>query len=98
MSDTAQTLIAYCRENGRVCPRPDHWIAMYDLLPHGRRPDGGAEPSLPLILGGWSYSSNLDKMIRLADHINWAEQHGCLPTVSMFLRGLQEADWHHLRD
>lgn len=97
MNETAQTLIAYCRENDRVCPMPWHWAAVYELLPLRNLADGRTEPGVPLILGGWD-SPNSFKMARLAEQINWAEQHGCLPAVSTFLRGLQEADWHHLRD
>ena len=39
-----------------------------------------------------------EKMLRLAEHIEWAENHGSLPTVAAFLHNLAETDWHHLGD
>jgi hypothetical protein len=38
------------------------------------------------------------KMVRLAEHIEWAEKHNALPEVAAFLRGLQEDEWHHLSE
>ncbi len=36
------------------------------------------------------------KMLRLAEHIEWAAQHGALESVARFLRDLREEDWHHV--
>ena len=36
------------------------------------------------------------KMMRLEEHIRWAEQHGALEDVAAFLRGLREEDWYHI--
>jgi hypothetical protein len=98
MSDTAQTLIAYCRENGRVCPQPLSWNALWDLLPERRQVGAGWIPPLPLILGAWHFTSDLEKMGRLKEHIEWAEQHGNLPEIAVYLRKLPEKDWHHVGD
>ena len=86
MIDTADRLIAQGRENGRVCPQPSRWNELWEMLPNRRRSGGGWEPPLPLIL---------EKMSRLAEHIQWAETHGALPEVSAFLLSLAESDWHH---
>jgi hypothetical protein len=56
----------------------------------------GWQPSLPLILAAWHYTSNLEKTRRLAEHIEWADKHGKLPEVAVFLRNLGESQWHHL--
>jgi hypothetical protein len=32
----------------------------------------------------------------LAEHIEWAAQHGALELVASFLRGLREEDWYHV--
>lgn len=98
MTDTTQSLLAYCRENGRVCPKPDAWNKLWELLPERRQIDSGWQPSLPLILGAWAYTSNLEKMLRLAEHIEWADKHGNLPEAAAFVRKLTENDWHHLAD
>ena len=98
MNDTVPALIAYCRKNGRVCPLPLKWHALWEALPERRRVGTGWEPPLPIILDAWHYASNLEKMIRLAEHIQWASRHNQLVQVSTFLRGLTEAEWHHLDD
>ena len=94
MSDTVESLIAYCRENGRVCPQPVHWNRLWELLPNRRQIGVGWEPALPMILAGWS-ASDQSKMQRLTEHIEWAEQHGVLRTATELLRKLREEDWHH---
>ena len=55
-------------------------------------------PGLPLILGGWHYSSDLMKMSRFQEHVEWAASQGVLAEVDAFLRGLPEEEWHHLGD
>jgi hypothetical protein len=37
MSDTADDLIAYCRENNRVCPQPKVWHELWEMLPDRKR-------------------------------------------------------------
>jgi hypothetical protein len=85
-------LLAYVRENGRICPT--RWHELWEMLP-GRRVGSGSEPPLPLILGAWD-SPALLKILRLQEHIRYAEAHGCLRAVDRYLRGLAESDWEHL--
>ncbi len=98
MTDAAQSLIAYCRENSRVCPLSELWHKLWELLPSRRQIGVGWQPSLPLILAAWDNTSNLEKMQRLVEHIEWADKHGNLPEVSAFVRNLAEDEWHHLED
>lgn len=90
------SLLDVCHQNGRVCPTPDRWNKLYDLLPETRRVGNGWEPALPLILGAWHHSSDLVKALRLEEHVRWADQHGALDKVAGFLRELGENEWHHL--
>lgn len=89
-------LVRYCRENRRVCPMPPQWNALWEMLPNRTRVGGGWEPALPLILAAWHEASALAKMMRLKEHIDWAEQHGVLDEVDKFLRSLSESEWAHL--
>ena len=98
MDETSQSLIAYCRENDRVCPMPMLWNDLYEMLPYKRRVGNGWEPPLPLILAAWWDTPALPKMLRLAEHIEWAEKHGCLNQVASYLRNLREEDWFHVGD
>jgi len=96
--ESADNLIAYSRENGRVCPQPTYWNELWEMLPDRRQIGAGWEPPLPLILGAWHYATNMEKMMRLAEHIQWAAKHGKLAEASAFLRHLVECDWHHRGD
>ena len=98
-NDQLENLLVYVRQHERVCPVPNAWHSMYNLLPNKRqKSSGGWEPSLPLILGGWWHSSNLDKMLCLDEHIQYAFKNGVLDKVDAFLRSLSEEQWHHLHD
>jgi hypothetical protein len=92
---SVETLIAYCQENGRVCPQPQKWLNLWEMLPKDVE-TGASQAPLPLILAAWHETPAMLKMLRLADHIRWAEKHGSLPAVAAFLRNLGEDDWHHV--
>jgi hypothetical protein len=95
---SAQSLIAHCREHERVCPLPLKWNALWELLPERRQMGAGWQPSPPLILAAWHDTSNEEKMLRLTEHIDWADKHSSLPLVATFLCNLAESDWHHAND
>lgn len=96
MSDPVESLVAYCRENNRVCPMPAMWNQLWEMLPNRTRVGNGWKPSLPLILAAWHDTPAMLKMLRLAEHIEWAAEHGALESVARFLRELREEDWHHI--
>lgn len=93
---TIEQVVAVATKNNRVCPMPQKWLQLYNLLPDRTRREAGAEPALPLILGAWGHTSAIDKMLRLQEHIAWAEQHGALEQVRVYLESLPEQDWHHV--
>ncbi len=93
MTENAQSLIDYCRENDRVCPK--NWDQLWRMLPNKKRVGLGWKPPLPLILAAY-YGPAILKMLRLAEHIKWAEKHGSLTRISNFLRELPEEKWLHL--
>ncbi len=98
MNETADSLIMFSRENGRVCPQPILWNRLWGLLPNRVQVGAGWQPPLPLILAAWHDTPAMLKMLRLAEHIEWAEQHGALDVVGKFLRDLREEDWFHMDD
>ena len=63
MSDELESLLTYCRERSRVCPMPDRWNELWEILP------GREHTALPLILGGWWDSGDGEKAARLAEHL-----------------------------
>jgi hypothetical protein len=96
MQDTPDLLIAYCKEEKRVCPQPTYWNAMYKLLPARAGSNEIEKCSPPLILTAWHEASPLLKMIRLEEQIKWASEYGHLAKVSVYLRGLREEQWFHI--
>ena len=90
----AEVLLAYCRQQHRVCPVPQRWNELWELLSAGAE----TRPARPLILAAWWHTSNLRKMLRLKDQITWAASHNRLADADVFLRALSEQEWHHLKD
>ena len=93
-----QSLLGFVQQERRVCPMPQRWNELWQMLPDSRRVGTGWEPPLPLILGGWWESSNQSKRERLAEHLRWADIHGILKKTDLFLRTLPENEWLHEGD
>jgi hypothetical protein len=93
---TVDQVVDVATKNSRVCPQPQKWQQLYDLLPNKKRKGASWEPSLPLILAAWWDTPAMSKILRLREHIEWAEAHGVLEQVYAFLQSLPEKDWHHL--
>jgi len=96
--ETLEEVLALAQSNNRVCPQPRKWNELYKLLPNTRRVGHGWKPSIPLILGSWFDSSDMQKMSRLREHIEWAHDNNCLGTICQFLENLKEEEWHHLNE
>lgn len=92
--ETFETLWSYCCENKRAIPRD--WNKLYEMLKDRRRkPSGGWEPSLPLILAAWDITMPIEKHLRFKEHIQWACQHWQSEEIGKYLRDLPEEDWYH---
>ena len=91
-----EDILEKAKKNNRICPKPEKWQQLYEMLPNKKRKGVGWEPSLPLILAAWHDTPALAKRLRFREHIEWAESHGCLEQVSSFLHELQEDQWHHI--
>lgn len=93
-----EDLLEYSRSEGRVCPQPQRWNELWDLLPERRRVGGGWEPPLPLILGAWWETTSSEKADRLSLHLAYAAANGIIDKVDAFLRSLTESEWAHESD
>ena len=98
VSETAKGLVAYCRENNRVCPLPPLWDRLWQMLPSRSQVGAGWQPPLPLFLAAWHDAPAMSKMLRLEEHIQWAAEHRALEIVGKFLRELREEEWFHIGD
>jgi hypothetical protein len=93
MSEAIDSLTVYCRDNKRVCPLPKAWQQLWEMLPEKRRTVDAWEPAIPLIGAAWHDAPAMLKMVRLAEHLQWAAKHNALPEVAAFLRGLSGTTW-----
>jgi len=90
--DKLTELLEYVRVNGRVCPNPQEWNALWEMLPDKKRVGMSWDPPPPLILGGW-YSPALVKIFRLEEHIRYAADHQVLDQIDVYLRSLKPDQW-----
>ncbi len=91
---TLEEIIATAAKAGRVCPQPDEWHRLWELLPNRRKKGLGWEPSLPLILAAWDHTSDAEKRERFHLHLRWAKEHGSLGEVASFIASLKPEEWH----
>jgi hypothetical protein len=94
MKDKLDDILKYVQSDGRVCPMPNYWNELWQMLPNRKqKSSGGWEPAVPLILAAWWDTPALMKVDRLAEHINYAAEHGILDRVDQFLRELKPDQW-----
>lgn len=89
-----EDLLEYVKSNGRICPMPPAWAKLQKIL---NQIETDEKAPVALILGGWHYSSNLEKMVCLAQQIEYASNHSHLESVDSFLRQLTDDEWHYIR-
>jgi len=95
---SVEELLRYCRENGRICPRPQQWNELYQLLVKTPRTVVGQKPRLPPILAAWRETTDQEKQERLEQHIRWAHDHATFDPAAKYLGSLPEDKWHHASD
>ena len=94
MEKKIDLLIKYVQSNGRVCPMPNYWNTLWQMLPdHTQKENGGWSPSVPLILAAWWDTSAEEKRQRLIQHIEYAADHDVLDKIDDFLRELSPDKW-----
>ncbi len=94
MAHTLDHLLNYVRAGERICPLPQMWSRLWEMLPGKARVGAGWRPPAPLILAAWHHTNDDEKVQRLREHIEYAASQGCLDPVDTFLRALQEDEWH----
>ena len=76
----------------KVCPNPDAWHRAFQRLSeHAKsRVCTPPVPPTPLILAGWNYSSDHEKMQRWTETVAWASTNGC----SQIMDEIPECDFY----
>lgn len=75
----------------RICPQPDVWNNAYKRLLEvaAARPDMREVP-VPLLLAGWAWSNDVEKMARWEMTVQWAKEAGCEEIVTT----IADKDFH----
>jgi len=81
-------------KNNRVCPNPNLWNDLHTLAIESNF-NSHTPPSLPLILGAWWDTSDLDKSERLKELIDWCYVTNVSDVAWTFIQSLDESEWHH---
>jgi hypothetical protein len=92
------SIIAFATAERRVCPQPQSWNELWQMLPSRKRTGAGWSPLAPLILAAWSETSDAEKQERLLYHIRYAAEHNALGQVDRFLHSLRDEQWHNCGD
>ncbi len=96
---TVEQALIEVRRFNRVCPQPEPWQRLYQLLLSVAGSDGTRQqPPPPLTGRTWEATSAMPKRICLRDQLEWAAPYGALPQVMEFLMSLPETQWHHMGD
>lgn len=78
----------------RVCPNPLPWNDVYrQLLEVSRSRPDLPKPPVPLILNGWVYSNDTEKMRRWEDTVLWARNAHC----SEIVESVSKDDFYYTR-
>ena len=81
-------------KNNRVCPNPILWNDLHTLALESDF-NSHTPPSLPLVLGAWWDTSDVDKTERLKELIDWCYHTSVSDIAWTFVKSLDEEDWHH---
>ncbi len=82
-------------KNKRVCPQPQQWHAMFELLVSTPDQTGLSKPKPPLILAAWHETSDGMKRQRLKEQMHWSCKYDVIENVYTFLTNLEEKEWFH---
>lgn len=80
----------------RICPNPMPWHEVYERLTKYAQlhPFAPPSPPKPLILAGWAYSNDVEKMQRWQETVAWAAKNGCTNLVS----GIPDSDFYFVEE
>lgn len=78
----------------RVCPVASRWDEVFrQLVRYASTHDcSPPQPPMALILAGWSYSKDTEKMVRWQETVAWASENGCADLVE----GIPDSDFYRV--
>lgn len=94
-NEKLSALIVYIQSGGRVCPQPQQWKELWEMLPNKHQDGVSRKPSLPLILAAWHNTTDAEKKSRFKEHIEYAATNGVLDDVEAYIMRLTHDQWYH---
>lgn len=95
VEEKLKSLLEYVKADGRICPMPDYWNKLWEMLPDKKHIGREWKPPMPLTLAVWWETPLETKTMRLDRHIRYAAEHGILDEVDAYLRGLRSDQWFY---
>lgn len=79
----------------RICPNPERWHEIFERLARHAKSCRRDPPSppVPLILAGWAYSNDIEKLRRWEETVAWAKDNGCPEIVNV-----PEEDFYYVEE
>ena len=92
MNNDKELAIAYVSSKGRICPNPQEWMALSEIIGM----NGPGRKFVPLILAGWAFTSDAQKRARVIEQIEYV--FSSKPELSeafcKMLYSFSEAQWY----
>lgn len=76
---------------GALCPMPDAWHKLFQILKPYETPSNPL--TSPLILGGWDTPAEV-KLERFEEHLAFADLAGVLDEMADYLKSLSSNQWY----
>lgn len=78
----------------KICPNPSQWNVIFNQLEKYARTNPCVPPSppKPLILAGWVYSNDIQKLKVWEQTVSWAKANGCPSLVVVADKDFYSAD------
>ena len=73
-----------------ICPQPNVWNRLHKQMSKLAEMKGADKPPVPLILAGWSYSSDEEKQSRWEQTCSWCAANSCTNLIDV----LEDDDWY----
>jgi hypothetical protein len=88
-----------CNQNDRVCPMPNKWNDLYEIVTTKDHDLGNDQvmPHMPLILGAWWDTTDGDKRNRLSEQLKWCQENNRSDIAWAYLNSLKDDEWHCVR-
>ena len=93
-----EDVMVEARRNNRVCPMPQQWSELYQMLPGKKLRSNVWTPTEPLLGAAWTATPSLAKRMCFREHVEWAASHDFLEDLHTFITALPEQQWYHMGD